>query len=141
MNQINEMSMAWVNKNANTCCWIENPSGYQNDYFKYYNSFSYRKADKVARISLIKPEYLEHTNYDGKDNWVLNSKERKELIDFMNKPSKVHKGLTNWQTTLVQYNFDNFYIDPEDTINSTFNIEEYPNAFDIKTPMPNYLEL
>lgn len=141
MEQYNEMSMAWVNKNSNTCCWIENPTSYKNDYFKYFNSFSYRKADKVARISLVKPEYLEHKNYDGKETWKLNSKEKKDLIDFMNKESKVHKNLTNWQVTLVQYNFDNYYIDPQDTINSTFNLADYPDAFSINHKMPDYMKL
>ena len=59
----------------------------------------------------------------------------------MESPSKVHKGCTNWQVTLIQYNFDNFYIQPEDTINNTFDKEEYPQAFTIDTPMPDYMRL
>lgn len=138
---INEMSMAWVDKQANKCVWVENPNTHNSDYFKYYNSFSYHKADGVARISLVEPKYLSHKNTDGKDDWKLNSKEKKELVRIMQSPSNVRKGFTHWQVTLIQYNFDNFYIDPEDTINGTFDKQEYPDAFPINYPMPNYLEL
>lgn len=139
--QLNKMSIAWIDKNANKCVWVENLNTYANDYFKYYNSFSYRKADGVARISLTEPKYLEYENKDDKKTWKLNSSEKKELVELMNKPSKSRAGFTNWQVTLIQYNFDNFFIDPEDTINGTFDKEEYPDAFDIDYPMPNYLEL
>lgn len=139
--QLNEMSMAWVDKKTNKCCWVENANTHNNEYFKYFDSFSYRKADAVARISLKEPKYLDHKNFDGKNNWKLNNKEKKELIELMNEPSKVHEGLSNWQTTLVQYNFDNFWISPLETINNTFDKEKYPKAFTLDTPMPNYMEL
>lgn len=138
---LNEMSMAWVDTNSNKCAWVENPTTHENDYFKYLNSFSYRKADSIARISLKEPKYLSHKNLDGKKDWKLTNKEKKELISLMNKPSKVHKGFTNWQTTLIQYNFDNYWISPLETIENTFDREKYPNAFDINYPMPNYMKL
>ena len=59
----------------------------------------------------------------------------------MQEESANHKGFTNWQATLIQYNFDNFYISFDDTKNSTFDKKKYPKAFDINTPMPNYMEL
>lgn len=138
---MNEMSMAWVDKQANKCVWVENPNTHNNDYFKYYNSFSYYKADEVARISLTEPKYLEHRNLDGKKTWKLNNREKKELVALMNSPSNIRKGFTRWQITIMQYNFDNFYIDHEDTIAGTFDKSKYPDALDIDTPMPNYLEL
>lgn len=139
--QLNEMSMAWVDTKAQRCVWVENPNTHETDYFKYYNSFSYHKADAVARISLLEPKYIKHRNLDGKNAWKLTNKEKRELIRLMNAPSKVHAGFTNWQATLIQYNFDNFFIQPEDTINRAFNKEEFPDAFDVDYPMPDYMQL
>lgn len=48
-------------------------------YFKYYNSYSYKKSKYIARISIMKPEYVIHKNYDGKINWFLSSKEIRKL--------------------------------------------------------------
>lgn len=136
-----EMSMAWVDQKSNRCCWVENITGHSNDYFKYLDSFSFYKADYIARISLREPKYLEHINSDGKKEWKLNNSEKKELVELMNSPSGTHPNLTKWQDTLIQYNMDNFFIQPLETINKTFDKEKYPNAYDIDYPMPNYLEL
>jgi len=136
-----EMSMAWNSKQNNRCVWVENPSGFENKYFKYLNGITYGQADKCARISMVEPKYVNHKDYGGKSNWVLNSNERKELVTLMNQPNKKYSGCTNWQATLITYNEDNFGIDFDETINGTFEKEKYPNAFDINTPMPNYMEL
>ena len=77
----------------------------------------------------------------GKKPWKLTNTEKKELVDTMNKPNKDFPDYTNWQITLAQYNMDNFGIDRIDTINGTFDKKEFPKAFTIDTPMPNYLEL
>lgn len=135
-----EMSMAWTERLDKRCCWVENPTGYANKYFKYLDGITYNKAERVARISMLRPEYLNHKDPDGKVNWVLNSKDKKLLVVLMNKKSRTFPNLTNWQLTLITYNQDNFGLYPDETING-FNKEEYPNAFDIDTPMPNYLEL
>ena len=60
---MNEMSMAWYSQTHKRCCWVENPSGYCNKYFKYYNGAIYGKADKCARISLTEPKYESHRPY------------------------------------------------------------------------------
>lgn len=138
---IYEMSMAWNSKSNNRCVWVENPTGYNNRYFKYLDGITYNKAYRVARISMVEPNYLNHTNSDGLKDWVLNSKERKELVLLMNQPNKKYKGCSNWQATLITYNEDNFGIDFDETISGSFDKEEYPNAFSIDYPMPNYLEL
>lgn len=139
---MNEMSIAWVDNKAKKCCWVENSGTHtSNDYFKYYDSFSYRKADKIARISLRNPLYLSHRNSDGKDNWILTDKEKRELVKLMNSPSESREGFTNWQATLIQYNLDNFYIQPRQTIEGTFDKKKYPNAYSIDTPMPDYTKL
>ena len=60
---------------------------------------------------------------------------------LMNQSNKKYQGCNNWQATLITYNEDNFGIDFDETINSTFDKKKYPKAFDINTPMPNYMEL
>ena len=136
---MNEMAMAWVDRQANKCVWVENPNTHNNEYFNYLDSFSYIKAGKVARISLTEPKYLKHS--DSKKQWVLTNKEKKELVSLMNKESRVHKGYSNWQATIIQYNFDNFYIDPLDTMEDTYDKNNYPNALNINTTMPDYTKL
>ena len=138
---LNEMSIAWVDRETNKCCWVENPTGYNNKYFKYVNSFSYKNGDKLARISLLHPQYLNHTNSDGKKHWILNNKEKKELIKTMQEPCRDFPQITNWQKTLAQYNLDNFGIYIDETINGTFDKKKYPDAFDVNYPMPDYTQL
>jgi hypothetical protein len=139
--QLYEISMAWNSKQSNRCVWVENPSGHNNKYFKYLNGITYGKADKCARISMLRPEYVEHKDYDRKNNWILNSSERKELVTLMQEPNKKYPGCNNWQATIITYNEDNFGIDFDETINDSFDKELYPDAFSINTPMPNYKEL
>ena len=137
---MNEMSMAWYSQTHKRCCWVENPSGYNNKYFKYYNGAIYGKADRCARISMIEPKYEQHRPYKGKQNWTLTEKEKRELCQLMEEHNKKYN-CTNWQATLITYNEDNFGIDYEATLNSTFSKEEFPEAFDINTPMPDYTKL
>lgn len=139
--QFNEMSVAWIDNKTNKCCWVENPTGFNNKYFKYVNSFSYLKGDSMARISLLQPVYLEHKFMDGKKPWKLNTEEKKELVKTMNDSNVDFPDYTNWQITLAQYNMDNFGIARTDTINNSFDKAKYPKAFTIDTPMPNYMEL
>ena len=55
-------------------------------------------------------------------NWgISENATEKELVDLMNSPSKTREGFTNWQATLIQYNLDNFFIQPKDTIEGTFD--------------------
>lgn len=138
---LHEMSIAWIDKTINTCCWVENPTGYNNKYFKYVNSFSYIKGDSMATISLLSPQYLEHKQMKGKKPWKLTSKEKKQLIAIMNKPNRTFPNYTNWQITLAQYNMDNFGIDIIDTLQHNFEEKQYPDAFDINYPMPDYTKL
>jgi hypothetical protein len=139
-----EMSSAWTDDRSNRCVWVENPNGYSNRYFKYLNNSSYRRAKLVARIWIDKPEYVKgHKNSDGKTEWILTSKEKKELVTLLNAPSEAHDNTTNWQEILITYNEDNFQIPPMRTIKGNIDFSKYRNQkpYDINTPMPNYLEL
>lgn len=80
-------------------------------YFKVYDSFSYAKAQRVARISMEVPAYIYHTNVDGKSDWVLNAKERKLLDKILASKSTEHPGLTVWQDVIVSYNREKFNLD------------------------------
>lgn len=71
-------------------------------------------------IKIITPEYFYHT---GKEN-ILNNKMKKELIEFLQLPSKNKRYSTNWEYLVSMWN-DN---------NSSINIPE-----DIS--MPNYMKL
>ena len=70
----------------------------------------------------------------------MTEKEKRELCDLMKERNKKYN-CTNWQATLITYNEDNFGIDFEATINGTFDKKEFPQAFDINTPMPDYTKL
>ena len=75
-----------------------------NAYLKLYNAASKQKASKVARISMYEPIYIEHANVGrkaGKKDWILNSKEKREFIAFLN---SVQNGYTVWQKTILDYN-------------------------------------
>lgn len=93
---IYEMSAAIVNKNPNRMIWVENPNGYNNKYFKYLDSDSYIKSKKVKRISLLKPEYMEHKDENEKIEWNLNNKEIDKMISILSGGSVGPNNLTNW---------------------------------------------
>lgn len=139
-----EMATAWIDRKTNTCAWVENPTGRNNRYFKYLNSYSYAKANKVARISLDSPTYLEHT--DTKERWVLSNQEKKILVQTLLSKSK-HYNCNQWQEILIKYNYDNLQIEPEDTIIGNFKDYEPSGKywdkgpFSLDTPMPDYMEL
>ena len=59
-----------------------------DEYFKVLNSYTDSKATKMARILFRKAEYVMHRNSDGKDDWFLNSSERKLLCEILNSKTK-----------------------------------------------------
>ena len=60
-----------------TISFIDDP------YFKIYNGESFNSATKIARISLKDPHYIYHKNNRNKKQWILNSAERKILINTL----------------------------------------------------------
>lgn len=66
--------------------------GFRKDpYIKIYNTSSYKTASKIARVSLKTGEYIEHKNLNGKENWILNSKEKKKIGKILNDKSTSKK--------------------------------------------------
>ena len=143
-----EMSRVFSNVNPYLTLWVENPTGYNNQYFKLYNSNLISKATKVARISMLKPNYLIHKNDDGKENWILNNKEKKDLVNLLKKPMKIYSFITNWQYMILVYNRDNFDIDELDLLSGEISIKEYndnvkfiENALPLDLKIPDYMKL
>lgn len=75
-----------------------------DEYFKVYNSHSYKKAEKVARIKFKEPLYIDHDNEDGKENWCLKSRDRKKLIRFLSSKNDDNPSMTNWQVAITLFN-------------------------------------
>ena len=137
---IPEMSKAFHSDEENVNVWVENPNTYNNEYFKYYNHANIRSASKVARIKLRSPEYIK-SHRDNKELWILNSSERKTLIELLNLPYARDPRITNWQQIIVTYNDDFFNIVPEDTIADSYDKSKFPQALSINMPMPDYTQL
>ena len=139
LNQMFEMSKAFHSNQENRLVWVENPNSYNNEYFKYFNSARLSSATKVARIKLRSAEYVQHSDY--LESWVLNSKEKDQLIDLLNAPYSRDSRITNWQQIIVTYNDDFFNIDPEETIFDSYDKDAFPQALSIDMEMPNYKDL
>lgn len=138
--QLDEMSMAWVDRQENVCVWVENPDGYNNRYFKYCNSAKYLASTKIAGIE--KPQYVKnHTNQKNVEDWILNSVKKKQLINLLNKPSGSHKGLNRWQEIILTYNQDNYQIEPNEIIDGTINLTDFDSAIPLDFPMLDYTKL
>jgi len=65
-------------------------------YFKVYNSSNYNAAKKENRIYLSRAQYNDHSNERGKEDWFLNSSERRNLVKVLK--SKLKDGRTVWET-------------------------------------------
>ena len=87
----------------------------------HYMDKSTRGQEFHTCIKLESAEYFHHT---GKED-VLNSAQRKKLVEFLESPHHRYKEETNWQHLLYLWNNEN---------NSSKKVDE-----DLK--MPNYVEL
>lgn len=143
-----EMSLAFTDSLNKLAIWVENPTGYNNQYFKLYNNDSYVKSTKVARISMLKPNYLVHKNDDGKENWILNNKEKRKLINLLHSKNEEYVTLSNWQVIIATYNRDNFHIPFINLITKNITFDDYnekvktiKGAISLDRPMPDYMKL
>lgn len=107
--------------------------GFTDDMYEIYVNtddpgniphFHYRKANQWDKfhtcIMISSAEYFHHT---GKED-VLNTKQRKELQKFLEKPSEDFTNMSNFQTVIAMWNSNNSN-----------------HKLPMDTPMPNYLEL
>ena len=111
------------------------------EYFKLFNSSSYTKSTKEARIKFRTPEYIRHR--DNKEIWVLNAKEKSHLMNLLIQPSKYEDDCTVWQYGIMQFNLEAYDVSHKETRQMT---QEYLNTlsdddvrkkylpFDLETP-------
>lgn len=110
-------------------------------YFKVYNSANEPNATHIARIRFDIPLYEVHSKaYNmGKDNWWLNSREKKKLIAYLNTSSVDLPQFTNWQYAILAFNKELGLDFPKTQTNLLVNGKLlYPNFLPFDLPMPNY---
>lgn len=106
-------------------------------YFKVFNSSSYTKATKIARISFLEPKYIVHNMNYGMENWILNSKEKQNLITML---TTEVDGISNWKFAILQYNLENNIQRDEQLKLSNEDIIKR-NGLPLNTPIPDYSKL
>lgn len=119
---------------------------YEEEYFKVYDNLSVSSAKKLARIKFRSPEYVVHTG----SNWELNSKEKKDLIKFLNESNKkVPYVKNNWEYAILMFNQE-AYQDEESMEDLVITIKEQSEMDEsnprkyylpIDLPMPDYTKL
>lgn len=107
------------------------------EYFKVYNHIDPERATKIARISFRSSSYIIHHQNGGKKNWVLNQKERKELMQILQSSSKKHPGYTVWQSLILYFNYE-VGLDEEKTKENRIADLRYPMYLPIDLRIPNY---
>lgn len=136
---LEEMATVFSDKTHNLLCQVNPDSGRLGlEYFKIYNNFQWKTATKIARIEFRKPEYVIHTS--NKENWVLNSHERKTLVKLLQMPSRLNNNFTNFQMAIIQFNLEKG-LDVDSTLENKIDNLIYPDYLPIDLPIPNYLEL
>lgn len=77
------------------------PSMSQKDlvvpFFRIHDAFFYEDCTKIARISLLAPDYIYHS-YTSKPEWYLTSKEIEELMDALHSKD-------NWKHMIEEYDY------------------------------------
>lgn len=132
-----EMANVYVDRDDNMTFQVNCSEDHNVDYFKVYNHQSYKKASKVARISLFEAKYIYHKNDDGKEDWELNAKERKLLVK---KLQMEVRGLTVWQRLIITYNLESG-LNEEETLENLKDNLKYPYYLPIDMEMPYYTKL
>lgn len=101
---LTEFATVYRERNFNMCIAV-NPDRKRNlkgmEYFKLYNSADPTKATKIARIKFREADYVIHRNNGGKKNWILNSRERRQLVEMLNSLSD--KGEV-WNEIIYHFN-------------------------------------
>ena len=143
--RLDEMSTIVMDKKNSVLVQVNPDMGRMGlEYFKFFNSFSEGKATRIARISFRDPRYVIHHNNRGKDNWILNSKEKRMLVALLQQKSDMinceGNVLTNWEKSIVQFNLEKG-LPKEDTEENFVNNPKYPNYLPIDLPMPDYYKL
>lgn len=140
--ELDAMATIYWDKKGRFCISVNpNPNRIGDEYFKLFNSSSVRTATKVARISFKAAKYIHHTNSDGKDDWILNSKEKKYLVKALQKQAKMpYAQYTNWQKAILLFNEEK-HLDQEKTLKNLLPKPKYPKYLPFNLEMPDYTKL
>lgn len=117
-------------------------------YFKVFTGSDYNKAEKMCRISFLEPRYIKsHSNNNCAKNWILNSKERKQLIKLLTNTIGYFKStgekMTGWEHAIVQFNGEKGCTQ-EKTEKLIMKNPKYMQGKDLlpfNLPMPDYTKL
>lgn len=96
-------------------------------YFKVLNAKSFRAATKIARLHFKDSGMEYHRDSLGKQQWILNSREIKNIIKLLESKHADYNGYTNWQVACYQWNFENGLINQG--IHDYFN-GKYDHVYD-----------
>ena len=83
-----------------------------NPYFKVFNSPNFSKGTKVARLHFLDSgmEYHRDEFFD----WILTSKEIRQIKELLMKPHSREKGYTNWQMAKWLWNMEYTFMMPDE---------------------------
>ena len=138
---LEEMATVYIDRENNYLYQV-NPDRSRKglEYFKLYDSVNWPKAKQVARISFREPKYIIHRNTDGKENWFLNSKQKKALVKALTMKSIKYQGYNNYQTAIIDFNLEKG-LEPDKTKENLVNDLKYPVYLPIDLPIPDYMKL
>lgn len=141
--ELDEMSQAFGDREFKVNVWVERPGKYKGSdkYFKYSDSSSYEKATKCCRINIEKPIVEYHRNADGKMDWVLTERDKRDLVKLLNSTYSETNNMTHWQQILFTFNADRFQMKIDEFLKDSWGEKEYPQAYHKDYPMPDYMLL
>lgn len=118
------------------------PNREGDEYFKLYNKTSRSSATKIARIAFRKAEYIYHSMNQGKEDWILNAKEKKYIIKAFKKknPAFYDGQYTYWQFAIAQFNLEKG-LDYKKTFKNVGKKLKYPKYLPFDLEMPDYMKL
>lgn len=133
---LNEMATPYTD--GNTSIRVHPVDSGNYEYFKYCNSSGYNKETGVARISLIKPEYI-YNHRDHHPVLLLNSKDKKNLNEKLDLLSRNYLGYTVFQAIIIDFNREKYGVD----LLTTKTIKTYKQGkpLPLDLPRPDYTQL
>ena len=110
-----------------------------NPYFKVYNMASYKKATHIARMHFLDTGMEYHR--DAYKDWRLNSKDIKNIKEFLSNPHDDYPEYTNWQMACWLWNQEYGFIGPNNRrrfMNGKFDdqFKDHPSYVPSNTPIP-----
>ncbi len=111
-----------------------------NPYFKVYDSSSFTKGTKVARLHFLDTGMEYHQ--DEFDDWMLSEKDIKLIKELLNELHPREHDYTNWQMSKWLWNMEYMTSLPYDGIDDYFDgkfddeFKDHPSYVPSNTPIP-----